>query len=367
MLEIELLPARYGDCIWIRFGSKKKPRNILIDTGFKKTMEGFVERLESGPAKDAVFDLFVLTHIDADHIEGGVSLLASDVVTKKRFKRIWFNGWKQLEAAGGKHPELGALQGEYFSALIRKKQILHNDQKTVTALAAPIMVPATGKLPSTTIDGFKITLLSPTAQQLKKLHAHWKDGLKGKLKPGDEIKALELLAEDSHYGPLDTLGGLDVAKLAARKFQEDTAKANGSSIAFVAEYEGKTMLFGGDAFPGVLDASLRRWKPKASVIELDVFKLPHHGSKNNLSPSLAERIACRHALFSTDGTKFKHPDDACVARLVASNAARKKPVEMTLHFNYPSVRTKPWGTATMTGKYGYDVNYGTAGALTLEL
>ncbi len=33
MLRLEALPARYGDCLWIEYGSGDNLRRILIDAG----------------------------------------------------------------------------------------------------------------------------------------------------------------------------------------------------------------------------------------------------------------------------------------------------------------------------------------------
>ena len=56
----------------------------------------------------------------------------------------------------------------------------------------------------------------------------------------------------------ELLGAPDVQALAAEPFSEDTAEANGSSIALLAEFEGHRLLLTGDAHPGVLTASVKR-------------------------------------------------------------------------------------------------------------
>jgi beta-lactamase superfamily II metal-dependent hydrolase len=72
------------------------------------------------------------------------------------------------------------------------------------------------------------------------------------------------------------------------RFKPDTTEANGSSIAFLAEYDGRSALFTGDAHAPVLETSIRtllrnRGRDKLTV---GAFKLPHHGSKYNVSPAL---------------------------------------------------------------------------------
>ena len=33
MLKLEMLPAEYGDCLWIEYGDSRAPRRILVDAG----------------------------------------------------------------------------------------------------------------------------------------------------------------------------------------------------------------------------------------------------------------------------------------------------------------------------------------------
>jgi len=360
MIQVELLPAQYGDCIWLRYGpSADDLRHVLIDTGFQPTMQGLVQRLEADPTLN--FELLVLTHIDADHIEGAVSLLESEIVTSDRIKNVWFNGWSQIvkastgEAGLSPDDQLGALQGEYFSALVDKKAIPRND--------APIMVPDDGELPTFDFAGLKLTIVSPTRRQLRNLQTYWTKDLKGKLKPGDEKAALALLAEDGKYGPLDTLGARKVDVLVKEKFDEDGAKANGSSIAFLAEYAGRRLLLTGDAFPSVVLGSLERMVGEDESVAIDLFKLAHHGSKHNTSPELLEKVDCNHVVVSTNGKKFNHPDDQCLARVVD----RYKGGGATLYFNYRTDRVEPWGEKGLRTKFKYEVVYGDDGSLLITL
>lgn len=59
-----------------------------------------------------------------------------------------------------------------------------------------------------------------------------------------------------------------------------------------------------------------------------MVKLPHHGSKLNLSLNLLD---CDRYLFSTDGTwAARHPNPVAVARLVTSRTG----VQLEFKFNY---------------------------------
>lgn len=69
MIEMKVLQARQGDCIWIRCISDRIV-NIVIDAGpstFKKDFINLVEEIENCSEK---IDLLIFSHIDDDHIKG---------------------------------------------------------------------------------------------------------------------------------------------------------------------------------------------------------------------------------------------------------------------------------------------------------
>ena len=92
MFRIEMLPAAHGDCLWIEYGTGRQVHRILIDGGPAHTYPQLRERILHLPASDRCFDLLVVTHIDADHIEGIIRLLRDAQALSCRFQRIWFNG-----------------------------------------------------------------------------------------------------------------------------------------------------------------------------------------------------------------------------------------------------------------------------------
>ena len=72
MLSIEMLPARHGDCLWIEYaeGVSDRTRRILVDGGPGFAYGALRARIEQLPLAEREFELVVVTHIDADHIEG---------------------------------------------------------------------------------------------------------------------------------------------------------------------------------------------------------------------------------------------------------------------------------------------------------
>ena len=85
---------------------------------------------------------------------------------------------------------------------------------------------------------------------------------------------------------------------------------------------------------------------------IGAVKLPHHGSKYNLSLDLLGQLACDRYLFSTDGTSAaRHPDPVAVARLITSGIGRQ------LEFNYRSDPSTRWDSPDLRRRYGYEVVY----------
>jgi hypothetical protein len=217
-----------------------------------------------------------------------------------------------------------------------------------------VMVPDTGPLPRSVHAGMKLTLLSPTLEKLQKLKPQWdKVVRRAGLVPGAAYAGARAVLKSGFLGD-------DVNVLAESPFKQDRAAANGSSIAFVAEYDGIRALFGADAHPSVLVSSLKR-APLNGSCRLDAFKLPHHGSRNNVSSPMLDAFPAEHYLISTNGNVFQHPDEEAVARVVVGGSgARKK-----LCFNYQTDHNKGWNNAARKKRYNYTTAYGkgTAGLI----
>ena len=134
-----------------------------------------------------------------------------------------------------------------------------------------------------------------------------------------------------------------------KQFAIDQAEANGSSIAMLAEYGGKSALLLADAHPDVVAQSIKRLcaARKIKRLQVDVVKVAHHGSKANTDEGLLNLIDCRNYLISTNGAQFKHPDKECLARILKFG----KPDN--IYFNYRSTFTRPWIAKNAQQKHKY--------------
>lgn len=323
---VELLAAAHGDGLWIEYGDPSKPRRILIDGGPASTYEkGLRPRVARGMAESGgfvEFELFVVTHIDADHIDVPLIFLRDGEV-KAKFKDVWFNGWKQI-APKDSEEIFAPLQGEFLTSMLGDAAMKLPWNKAVKNKA--VGVPDTVALPVIELaDGMRLTMLSPGVRELDRLRARWDMAIRD-FTPGDVKEARQRLELRKDYEPPDAplvFGG--------RTLGNDRTPANGSSIAMLAEFQDQALLLTGDAHARVLAPNLRRLAKERGVptVRVDAFKLPHHGSMANLTAEVLDAITCSRFLFSTNGDKFDHPDRETVQLILD-----RVPGPVEFHFNY---------------------------------
>ena len=363
MFKIEFFPAQQGDAVWIEYGTLGAVHRVLIDAGTPATAHLIRKRIESLAPGDRCFDLLVITHVDTDHI-GGVLKLLSALPSGMQFHDVWFNGWPQIRTA--RSSKLGPIDGEILTAAFEKHKLPWNKCFN----GAAVMVPGFGSPPERTLrGGMKLTVLSPGKSQLAKLRAEWKSVIQDAgLDPKNKDRWKNLLAVAARKGVKSSILGEPNVKILARsKFDPDTAPANGSTIALLAEFDGKSVLLGGDAYAPVLVDALARLRQARGIVKLkvDAFKLPHHGSSGNINSELLSMLPSVRYVFSTSGAVFGHPDDEAVARVIATATRSRK----TLHFNYTAAtiaknykkkkkRNQPnWSKAQLKREYNYDVQF----------
>ena len=300
MMKMEMLPAGHGDCLWIEYGDPRRPWRVLIDGGAAGTYKHALRpKLLALPANERRFELLVITHIDADHITGVLEML-KDPDTCIEAKDIWFNGFRHLPDEAP--DSLGAVQGEKLTQLLVRPGVSWNSALSKRAVAVPVV----GSLPRVALaGGLTLTLLSPSLETLAALKPKWdKEVRKAGLDPSCEGEA------ETAEG-FELLGVPNVDALVSEPFFEDSAEANGSSIAVLAEFEGRSIVLTGDSHPSVITAAIKRLEPTRldphGKLAVDACKLPHHASKANVSKDLLAKLDCRQYLFSTNGAHFKHP------------------------------------------------------------
>jgi beta-lactamase superfamily II metal-dependent hydrolase len=328
MLRLTMMPADDGDCLLLEYGTGGSVRRILIDGGRAGTYPLIRPRL-AGP--DGKIDLLVVTHVDQDHILGVLAMLA-DEDRPVRFDDVWFNGYDHLLDAEG----FGAQDGEQLTTALVAQNIPWNAAFSGRSIEV-------GRPFTWFDDGSSLTLLSPDRAQLEKLAPAWvKECARHGLIPGkDPVPAVP---------GFESFGSVDIDALTAAPFTPDKSKTNVTSIGFLFEYDGKRIIFTGDADDRRLASSLR---PLAAAeggrLRVDALKVAHHGSDNNLSTDLLDLLDCNRYLISTSGARHAHPNEVAMARILKHGGPDKQ-----LVFNYRQ-RAALWDVEDLRSKYHYTV------------
>lgn len=339
--QLTLHPALDGDCMTLEWGEATR-HHLVVDLGrgtTYKSVRGQLQVLEN-------VELFVMTHIDADHIAGAMPLVKE---ARARFtpKRVWYNSRPQLVAAQDRQPihePFGARQGEKLARGIVAFNWPWNAEFASEIVSTDS---AEARQPIGIAPDLTLRLLSPNDSALEKLLPVWDAEL-----AKAHLRTFDPDVDEEPLGPqFEPLGGApDVAALAAAPFHGDHAEANATSIAFLAEFGGRRVLLTGDAHSDILEASIRPLaEAEGGRLRVDLWKVGHHGSKANTSPALVQLVDCTRFAFSTNGDRHGHPDPETIARILVADAERMK----TLYFNYRQPIAEQWESQLLKRKWQY--------------
>lgn len=340
-LTLEVLPAGFGDCLLLTCALPRGKWRMLVDTGPDETYPVLRKRLLALP-KDSHgrrhIDLFVVTHIDHDHIGGAGQLLDDDELGLS-FGDIWFNAPPRRATRGVREGEsLAKLLGAHAAGL--PWNLAWQGQPVVAAKGSGGVELATPGWP-------RLTVLSPTPERLTSLFAVWEREL-AKLRAGRRERA----QPEQVPAGVRSAGVPDLQLLAHKRTSPDRAVPNGSSIAILLEHRGASVLLCGDAFANVLVPQLRALaERRGQPISVDALKLSHHGSRGNVTLDLLASVSARHHVISTNNAHFRHPDAEAMARVIAGST---RPV---LWFNHDTAQNRRWADPRLLQLHGYEVRF----------
>ncbi|HYW15405.1 MAG TPA: MBL fold metallo-hydrolase [Allosphingosinicella sp.] len=351
---LEALPARYGDCLLLHYGSDSEPGLILIDGGpgkvWEKSLEPRLKALRAARGKDFKIDLMMVSHIDDDHVVGLVAFAAAwkaASAARKPWpypvKELWHNSFERIS----NRKDIGAVTASVTASAgatridevdLEKHGIedSHERRDALKVLASVTKGKALrddleGLVPSNSgFDGklvrpgegpgvpyplgpeLTLHIVAPLPRQLEELQKEF----------AKELKLEEALASYT-----------------------DSSVPNLSSIAALASFKGKTILLTGDARADYLRDGLKQegLLDPDGKLHVDVFKLPHHGSDRNIDRDFFRDVTADHYVASADGT-FINPDRPTLEMLIDS---RPKEAEYVIHLTYEvaaldAQRRKEW-------------------------
>lgn len=393
-IKVEAFPSLEGDCFLISLGNDTDQTHILIDGGFQETYEKYLRnRLLEISKKGEKISLVVVSHLDSDHIEGILELFKENESANNpkviSIGEVWHNsyrhlqsnihenstdlGWQEkyilediiakgnskLNRNSNEDNNISADQGSSLAALLLKGEYNWNNKFNGTAVNID-------NLKSIKLnEDILINLLSPNNKKLEKLRYYWLNELQ-KLKHDFKLSSDKLFDDAYEYYLLDKSekdikeenkeisykqDEKDLGSYLIRKDTYDSSAANGSSISFILEYKGKKMLFLGDSHHTLIKKELENLSNDDSIIFFDLIKVSHHGSKNNTSKKLLEKIDSNVYLISTNGGRNNHPNKETIAKIVCRESREKR----NIVFNY--LQDGIWNEDVNKEKYNFNVFY----------
>ncbi len=324
-IKVELLPAGNGEAVLLSWGPPGEQGHLLVDGGPRRTAKTVRSRVQHALGDRPWLDMIVISHADANRLEGIGELLGSGIAVRD----VWFNGPAVLAR------RFGTAGAHSLAVENLEQRIQHTVDRGPNAAfdGQPIFVAPEGPLPRIELaGGATITVLGPDERALAMAAKAWSREAAKRSAPRSSSSSS--LAPDEINPKLEP-GPRPL------KFGGDSAANNGASLVLLFEYQGHSVLLPGDAHAEPLVAALRRLAAERQRpgLFVDVAVLPHGGSRANVVPELFEVLEAGTWAVCTDGSTFGHPDPETI-ELLARRAQGS-----TLAFNYRGKTTERWAAA----------------------
>lgn len=355
--------ADNGDCISIQ----TEDNFVLIDGG---TAQSFDTWKESIVGQFEKIDLLIITHIDNDHTNGIIKLLEAKGCPE--IKQVCFNGVEQLfknldntnkpdrridtklnalasECAVASDKEnIGYSEGTSLSYILNRHSLRCNEISS----GQTISVENTQKFETGSLI---FNVIGPDLATLSELKDNWQYKLNER---GIRPKVINKSFANSFEAYIQTYENLttnttlissnsiqSIGSLANEIFVPDSSLSNKSSFSFLIQKNHKKILYLGDCHAETVISWLNN--NQIDKIKVDAVKISHHGSKNNTSLALLERIDCQKYLISTNGKSHGHPHLETLARIAVIN----KDIKTNIYFNYGLKNIPTWFTNELCERY----------------
>jgi hypothetical protein len=363
IFSLDVRRARKGDCLLLHFGSPAKPGLVMLDGGpssvYTPHLKPRLLEIRKARGLDSQtplpIDLLMVSHVDDDHMQGILDftreLRAAVGVPFAKVRRLWHNSFDEII---GKDPKelTAAVTAQFGAASLtgglpddatvdtddQDEEVVHSTLKVLASIAQghQLRLDAEGlKIPRNPQFDGKLILASNEELEVT-------SGLTftvaGPMQP--ELKALQ----NDHDKWLKELKAKGLTPADALSAYVDKSVPNLSSIVVLAKAEDATMLLTGDARGDkILEGlELAELLEPGKTMHVDVLKVPHHGSSNNLETEFFERVTADHYVFSGNGENG-NPERESMGMLFEA----RKTAPFTIHLTYPVAeidvaRKKDW-------------------------
>jgi len=343
-----------GDCLLLT--NTAGTHRVLVDGGMPDAYGTHVApALGQLRAANKKLDLVYISHIDEDHIGGILEMLddevawrvhehqiahdnpqhkAPDAPRPPEIKAIWHNAFhEQLgDNAGAVEDALAAAAPVLSGADIEKlreagvaqaglansvRQAIQVSRRVgATQLKIPLNTPAQGKLmmlrqgqAPIVVGGMTFTVLGPTPTHLTKLRAEWNVWLRANQKALQAISSTARVDED-RLRTGDIVSVMRELRLQAESFGNPASVTppNLASLTLLAEQTSQKILLTGDARGDqIIDGLTAAGRLTGATFTVDVLKVQHHGSENNVDSDFCDKVIAKDYVFCGNGEHL-NPD-----------------------------------------------------------
>jgi beta-lactamase superfamily II metal-dependent hydrolase len=402
-MRLTIFESDQGDCLLLE---GKSNHLVLCDGGMRRSMSEVVRKELSNLGR--AIDLVYVSHVDNDHISGVLQMLedealwrafdhltkTGEAVKQPKFPRppqingILHNAFRDMVSLNNKSlanvlvntapalyatgvPELAMAADDMMNIALGipeaiKVSRLCKDDALDIPINKPPGVQKASKLlfagrpgDQFTLGSMKFTLIGPTEDELKKLRTGWNNWLRDN--PGEVKKIRAKLKQQIDAFSNGDLSGspFDLRDWNGVPDHKGVSAPNVASLMFLVEEDGKTLLLTGDGQQDFIIQGLQRTGHlSTNGIHLDVLKVQHHGSENNLDTDFARQVSADHYVFCGNGS-HGNPEEAVIqdifnSRLGPANlralAPKAKDRDFHFWFSTTSAASDPLLERTKTFK-----------------
>jgi hypothetical protein len=358
-MKLTIYQSDKGDCLLLSAGTKDDPYHVLIDGGMGVSYTTHVaKKLTALPKLDVVY----VSHIDEDHISGvlqmmddalewriydyrqkkGISHPKPDARRPPPLDRIWHNAFHDqitknsgpIEDMAIATASLAAASPELMPMAIRCQELANSVPQAIqlsqristkqlklkhNEKAGKLLEAGNGQK-TIKVGPMTFTIIGPFRDELVALRKEWNEWLSA-----NQARVKKLRAKAFSDSAKLAVGSFEdvEAHLAARASDlGDRTKVtvpNLASLMFLAEEDGRSILLTGDGHWQTILNGLEKTKkmPKGGGLHVNVLKVQHHGSENNLTLGFCQRVTADNYVFCGNGA-HDNPDLAVIDAIVAS-------------------------------------------------
>ena len=152
------------------------------------------------------------------------------------------------------------------------------------------------------LGSMKFTLIGPTQKELKNLRDGWNNWLRKNQTALKKIRAELKKRIDDFSNSALSVSPFDLRDWQGIPDYKNVSTPNIASLMFLVEEAGKRLLLTGDGQQDFILAGLRRTGfLDDGYAHLDVLKVQHHGSENNMDIDFARTVSADHYVFCGNG------------------------------------------------------------------